>query len=80
MVYARQEAAKAWCGSKVAFTTMDPVLAEEFAMILVHHMYEPHLGMVTNDEILEEIRARIEVHADEAPQLIEDLKAIIAKV
>ena len=44
MVFARQEAAQAWCKEKTASTEMDAALAEEFAKILVVHMYAPHMG------------------------------------
>jgi len=59
--YARQEAAKAWCQENTKNTIMDPVLAEEFANILVEHMYEPHLGCATTKELLDEIKTRIEM-------------------
>ena len=58
MVFARQEAATAWCGKKTNYKTMDANLAEEFAEILVKHMYEPHLGCATTGEIIEELKAR----------------------
>ena len=61
MGFAREEAAKAWCGEKAKDKTMDADLAEEFAKILVKHMYAPHLGCATSRELLEEIKTRIEV-------------------
>ena len=61
MRFAREEAAKAWCGEKTKDKTIDADLAEEFAKILVKHMYEPHLGCATTGELLEEIKTRIEI-------------------
>jgi len=58
MVLARMEAAKAWCGEKTSTKVMDPELAEEFAQILVVHMYEPHLGCAKTSEMLAEVQAR----------------------
>lgn len=56
--FARKEAAKAWGVEKTKDKTMDPELAEEFAKILVEHMYAPHLGCATTGEIIEELKAR----------------------
>ena len=61
MNFALQEAALAWCGEKTKDKTIDAELAEEFAKILVVHMYEPHLGCATTGEIIEELKVRIEV-------------------
>ena len=61
MVFARQEAATAWCGEKTKGDVMDVDLAEEFAKILVKHMYAPKLGCATTREILEELKVRIEM-------------------
>lgn len=58
MVFARQEVAKAWCGEKTSNKTMDADLAEEFAKILVVHMYEPYLGCATTGDLIEELKAR----------------------
>ena len=57
--YARQEAAKAWCQENTKNTIMDPVLAEEFAKILLEHMYSPHLGCATTEELIDEVKTRI---------------------
>ena len=54
MVFAREEAIKAWPKEK----TIDAELVEEFARILVVHMYKPHLGCVSTGELLAEIMAR----------------------
>jgi hypothetical protein len=62
MVFARQEAAKAWCDKRTEKKIMDPDLAEVFAEILVVHMYEPHMGCATTGEMLEEIMARVDVN------------------
>ena len=61
MRFAREEAAKAWCGEKAKDITMDAGLAEEFAKILVKHMYEPHLGCATTGELLAEIMERVDL-------------------
>ena len=61
MNLAMQEAAGAWQGEKTEKTIMDVELAEEFAKILVKHMYAPKLGCATTREILEELRTRIEM-------------------
>ncbi len=58
MNFARQEAAQAWCAKKTSSKVMDPTLAEEFAKILVGHMYEPHLGCANTSALLAEVRAR----------------------
>ncbi len=58
---AMQEAALAWCGERTRGTDMDVNLAEEFAKILVKHMYSPKLGCATTREILEELKTRIEM-------------------
>ncbi|GAI92195.1 unnamed protein product [marine sediment metagenome] len=58
MGFAREEAAKAWCGEITQHLIMDPELAGEFAKILVEHMYAPHLGCATTGEIIEELKAR----------------------
>lgn len=61
MNFARQKAATAWCGKKTSGKTMDAELAEEFAKILVIEMYKPYLGCATTKELIEEIKARIEM-------------------
>lgn len=61
MGFALQEAGKAWCGEKTKSKILDPDLAEEFAKILVEHMYEPKLGCATTEELLTEIKTRIEI-------------------
>jgi len=60
MVFARQEAVKAWCSEKTSSKEMDTELAEEFAKILVVYMYEPHLGCATTEQLINEIIARID--------------------
>ena len=64
MVFARQEAATAWCGKKTNKKTMDSNLAEEFAEILVKHMYAPHLGCATTGELIEELKVRMEISGE----------------
>jgi len=60
MTFAREEAAKAWCGKNTSGITMDVELAEEFTRILIDYMYAPHLGYATIEELFEEIGTRIE--------------------
>lgn len=61
MGFARQEAAKVFCQPRAANIEMDIVLAEEFAKVLVEHMYAPKLGCATTREILAELKTRIEM-------------------
>ena len=61
MGFAREEAAKAWCGEKAKDKEMDVDLAEEFAKILIDHMYAPHLGCATTGELLAEIMERVDL-------------------
>ena len=61
MVFARQEVAKAWCKKTTKGLDRIPELEEEFAKILVKHMYEVHLGCATTIELLAEISARIDL-------------------
>lgn len=58
MDFARQEAAQAWCKEKTRDKTMDAELAEEFAKILLVHMYKANLGCATTGELIEELKAR----------------------
>jgi hypothetical protein len=58
MVFARQEAARAWQQPLTSVMVLDPYLAEEFAKILVVHMYEPHLGCARTSELEAEVKAR----------------------
>ena len=62
MVFARQEAAKAWCKGETSGLVMLPELCEAFAEILVVHMYEPHLGCATTQEMFEELMARTDLN------------------
>ena len=55
MPFARKLAAKAW-GEEV-----DEKRVELVAEILVREMYAPHLGCATTGELLDEIKARIEL-------------------
>jgi len=60
MKFARQAAAAAWCANETSDREMDTVLAEEFAKILVAHMYAPHLGCATTGDLLDEVKARVD--------------------
>ena len=61
MQMARELAAQAWCKEKTKDKTMDTDLAESFAEILVQEMYDPHLGCATTEELLNEIKARVDL-------------------
>jgi hypothetical protein len=56
--FALGEVASAWCQPQTGDIQMDIILAEEFARILVFHMYEPHLGCARTSELQEEIDLR----------------------
>lgn len=58
MVFAREQAAQAWCAETTKHKVMDTDLAEAFAEILVKQMYAPHLGCATTRQIIEELSAR----------------------
>ena len=58
MVFAREEAGKAWYGEKTIEKVMDTDLAMKFAEILVKHMYAPHLGCASTRELFTELEAR----------------------
>ena len=62
MPFARELAAQAWCKEKTKDKTMDTDLAEAFAEILVIEMYDPHLGCATTEELLDEIKARVDLN------------------
>lgn len=62
MGFAREKAAQVWCEKKMENKVMDIELAEEFAKILVVQMYEPKLGCATTRELIEELKARIEMN------------------
>ena len=59
--HALGKAAQAWCSPKTANKEMDGDLAEEFANILDEIWSQPWLGNATNEQLLDELRARIEV-------------------
>lgn len=59
MEFARMEVSAAWTKEETKDTVMDPILAKELAEIMVIHMYEPHLGCATTCELLDEIKARV---------------------
>ena len=61
---ALQKAASAWCKPKTEKIVMIPELAEAFADILDGIMDQAWLGNATTRELIEEIKARIEVGGD----------------
>ena len=56
-----QRAAQAWCSPVTEKIEMDARLASEFATILFEEMNKPNLGGATTAEIIDELRARIEL-------------------
>lgn len=58
---ARQKAAQAWCKPETEKIVMDCKLAEAFAETLDEIWSQPWLGNATNEEMLNELRARFEV-------------------
>ena len=58
---ARQKAAQAWCTEKTSRTEMDVVLAEAFAEILDDIQSQPWLGNATTGELIEELKARVDL-------------------
>jgi len=62
MLFARELAAQAWCKEETKHTDMDVNLAEAFAEILVKEMYDPHLGCATTEELLDEVKARVDLN------------------
>ena len=61
MPFARELAAQAWCKEKTRDKTMDADLAEAFAELPVKEMYDPHLGCATTEELLDEVKARVDL-------------------
>jgi hypothetical protein len=57
----RQKAAQAWATEKTSHIEMDSDLAEAFADILDGIWSKPWLGNATTGELLDEIRARVDV-------------------
>ena len=59
---AREKAAQAWCKETTKHKEMDAELAEAFAEILDEIWSQPWLGNATTGELLEELKARAEIH------------------
>ena len=57
----RELAAQAWCTSSTSHIVLDVALAEAFAQILRRERWQPALGCATTRELLDEVRARIEL-------------------
>jgi hypothetical protein len=55
----REKAAQAWCTETTKHKVMDVDLAEAFAEILEEIWTQPWLGNATNEQLLDELRARI---------------------
>ena len=61
MKFARQKAAKAWCQPTTEKIEMIPELCEAFAEIIHELWSQPWLGNATTRELINEIKARIEI-------------------
>jgi len=61
MQLAREKSVRAWHTPKTEKIEMDIDLAEAFAEILNKEMEKPRLGCATTRELLDELRARIEL-------------------
>lgn len=61
---ARERAAQAWCTEKTSNRVMDQELAEAFADIIDSVWDRPWLGNATNAELIDELKARIDIHWD----------------
>lgn len=59
---ARQKAAQAWCTETTQHKEMDTDLAEAFAVILEGMWSQPWLGNATTGQLLDEIRARVDIN------------------
>jgi hypothetical protein len=70
--FAREKVALAWCAETTKNKEMDVTLAEEFAKILVEEMYNSNLGCATTDELLEEIRSRVDLNYSTVPRISEE--------
>ena len=57
----REIAAQIWCDPRVSDREMDAELAEVIAEELFK-LNKPHLGLATTDVIINELKARIEIH------------------
>lgn len=61
MQLSRERAAQAWTRPNTQHKPMDPDLAEAFAEILEEILSKPWLGNATTGELLEELKARVDL-------------------
>ena len=61
MSLAIEMAARAWCTPATENKVMDPELCSAFADILEEVLSKPWLGNATTEELLDELKARIEM-------------------
>jgi len=59
-IYSMEKAAQAWCTDKTKKINMNTELALAFAEILDKEI-KPNLGLATTEELIQEIKARIEI-------------------
>lgn len=62
MGFARFRAKQAWDTDVTKDKLVDYYLLEAFARILVEEMYAPKLGCATTEEIIDELKARVDCH------------------
>lgn len=55
----RQKAAQAWCTPDTSNIPMDAKLAEAFASIIEELWSQPWLGNATTEQLLDEVKARV---------------------
>ena len=58
----KERAAQAWCTPETETIEMDVRLALAFADILDEIWSKPWLGNATNEQLLEELKVRIQIH------------------
>lgn len=64
---AREVAARVWCDQIMCKEEMDGQLAEQIAQLIFNKYRDrvPLLGLATTGELIEELKARFEIHCDE---------------
>jgi hypothetical protein len=59
--WAMERAAQAWCSNRTAMIPMDITLCMAFAEILEKEAIAPKLGLATTEELIDELKARVEL-------------------
>lgn len=60
--FANQLAEQVWGKEPAQYKTIDPELTKAFAEILDEVLSKPWLGNATTEELLDELKARVEIH------------------